>query len=275
MNLLADKMIPYLDASGIPVHPKHTRHDSQLPPSPPPTGETMTSTWLCTPTPHRGGGTARRGGILVFYYPGSQEGERAATIIANNLKEIYPLPELVQAQPTTTIGEVRRVRAPSAFLELGYHDNPEDAAWIKSSLDAVAKNLVMSLTDYFDIPFLLPQPSRPGQVDVDWGVLNIRARPELGAPILVQAPDGAPLTVLNSTRRLVSGGLLRNSGLRQTGFYHIDLTPPERRFLWTSMWFSRETPCMSWPISTASLCPGSSRTISFRILPSWSWGRRW
>ena len=135
----------------------------------------------------------------MFYYPGSQEGERAATIIANNLKEIYPLPELVQAQPTTTIGEVRRVRAPSAFLELGYHDNPEDAAWIKSSLDAVAKNLVMSLTDYFDIPFLLPQPSRPGQVDVDWGVLNIRARPELGAPILVQAPDGAPLTVLNST----------------------------------------------------------------------------
>ena len=97
-------------------------------------------------------------------------------------------------------GRSARVRAPSAFLELGYHDNPEDAAWIKSSLDAVAKNLVISLTDYFDIPFLLPQPSRSGQVDVDWGVLNIRARPELDAPILVQAPDGAPLTVRNSTR---------------------------------------------------------------------------
>ena len=106
----------------------------------------------------------------------------------------------------------------------------------------MAKNLVMSLTDYFDIPFLLPQPSRPGQVDVDWGVLNIRARPELGAPSWSRPPDGAPLTVLEQHRRLVSGGLLRNSGLRQTGFYHIDLTPPERRFLWTSMWFSRETP---------------------------------
>ena len=160
MNLLADKMIPYLDASGI----RYTRNTPDM---------TAASSIA--------------------------EGERAATIIANNLKEIYPLPELVQAQPTTTIGEVRRVRAPSAFLELGYHDNPEDSAWIKSSLDPVAKNLVMSLTDYFDIPFLLPQPSRPGQVDVDWGVLNIRARPELGAPILVQAPDGAPLTVLNST----------------------------------------------------------------------------
>lgn len=198
MNLLADKMIPYLDASGI----RYTRNTPDMTAASSIAASNRGNYDLhlalhSNAAPEGRYGQAR--GILVFYYPGSQEGERAATIIANNLKEIYPLPELVQAQPTTTIGEVRRVRAPSAFLELGYHDNPEDAAWIKSSLDAVAKNLVMSLTDYFDIPFLLPQPSRPGQVDVDWGVLNIRARSELGAPILVQAPDGAPLTVLNST----------------------------------------------------------------------------
>ena len=34
-------------------------------------------------------------------------------------------------------------------------------------------------------------------VDVDWGTLNIRARPDTDAPILAQAPDGAPLTVIN------------------------------------------------------------------------------
>ncbi len=32
---------------------------------------------------------------------------------------------------------------------------------------------------------------------MSWGVLNIRARPEASAPILAQAPDGAPLTILN------------------------------------------------------------------------------
>ena len=32
---------------------------------------------------------------------------------------------------------------------------------------------------------------------MSWGVLNIRAQPNTGAPILAQAPDGAPLTVLN------------------------------------------------------------------------------
>ena len=166
MNLLADKMVPYLDASGI----RYTRNTPDM--------------------------TAVRG-IIVFYYPTSQPGQRASTIIANNLKAIYPLPSLVRAQGTTTIGEVRRVRAPSAFLELGYHDNLEDANWIKENLDAVARNLVMSLTDFFDIPFLTPEPIRSGRVDVDWGVLNIRARPNLNASILAQAPDGAPLAILN------------------------------------------------------------------------------
>ena len=32
---------------------------------------------------------------------------------------------------------------------------------------------------------------------MNWGSLNIRSRPELTAPILARAYDGAPLTVLN------------------------------------------------------------------------------
>ena len=34
-------------------------------------------------------------GSITFYYPGSIEGQRAAQIIANNLKTIYPNPNLV------------------------------------------------------------------------------------------------------------------------------------------------------------------------------------
>ena len=110
---------------------------------------------------------------------------------------IYPLPNLVRAESTTAIGEVRRVKAPSVFLELAFHDNRDDAAWIKNNLDAIARNLVLSLTEYFGIPFLEPAPTRTGVVDVSWGALNIRARPNTHADILAQAPDGAPLTILN------------------------------------------------------------------------------
>ena len=136
-------------------------------------------------------------GIIAFYFPGSARGMRAAQFLADGLKAIYPLPNLVRTEPTTTIGEVRRVRAPAVLLELGFHDNPDDAAWIKNNLDEIARNLVLSVTEFFGLPFLTPIPARSGMVDVNWGSLNIRSRPSLDAPVLAQAPDGALLTIIN------------------------------------------------------------------------------
>ena len=136
-------------------------------------------------------------GVIVFYYPGSTKGKQAADLIANGLKTIYPLPNKVRTESTTSIGEVRRVRAPAVFLELGYHDNPDDAAWIKGNLDAIARNLVLSLTEFFGLPFLEPQSPRPAMVDVNWGYLNLRDKPSTTAAILAKAYDGTRLTVLN------------------------------------------------------------------------------
>lgn len=136
-------------------------------------------------------------GILILYYPGSPRGKQAATLVANGLKTLYPLPNDVRAEGTTTIGEVRRVRAPSVFTELGYHDNPEDADWVKENIDAIAQNIVLSLTEYFGLPFLQPQPPKAGEVKVKWGRLNIRARPNVGSAVVAQAKNGTKLTVVN------------------------------------------------------------------------------
>ena len=196
MNLLADKLVPYLDASGI----RYVRNTPEM---------TAASSIAASnagrydlhlalhsnAAPPGRYGSAR--GSLVFYYPGSVQGQRAAELIADGLKAIYPLPNLVQAQPTTAIGEVRRVRAPSVFLELAFHDNTSDAVWIQNNLDAVARNLALSLTEYVGIPFFSTRQDRPAVVDVSWGVLNIRDRPDTDGTILAQAPDGARLTVFN------------------------------------------------------------------------------
>jgi len=196
MNLLADRMVPYLDASGI----RYARNTPSMTASSSITASNAGTYDLhlalhSNAAPEGRYGTVR--GSIVFYYPGSTQGKRAAEIFANNLRAIYPLPDLVRAEPTTTIGEVRRVRAPSVFLELAYHDNTDDAVWIQNNLDEIARNLVLSLTEYFGIPFLTPVPARSGTVDVDWGALNIRSRPDLQAPILAQAPDDAALTIIN------------------------------------------------------------------------------
>ena len=196
MNRLADVMEPYLSASGI----RYVRNTPDMTAASSIRASNAGSYDLhlalhSNAAPEGQYGQVR--GVLVFYYPGSLRGQEAANLIADNLKTVYPLPNLVRTEPTTAIGEVRRVRAPSVFLELGYHDNPDDAAWVKGNLELIARNLVGSLCQYFGIPFLEPRPAQQAVVDVNWGSLNIRARPELTAPILARAYDGAPLTALN------------------------------------------------------------------------------
>lgn len=196
MNLLADKMVPYLDASGI----RYVRNTPSMTAASSIAASNAGNYDLhlalhSNAAPEGRYGTVR--GSIVFYYPGSARGQRAANIIADGLKAIYPLPNLVRSEGTTAIGEVRRVRAPSVFLELAFHDNVDDANWIKNNLDAIARNLVLSLTEYFGIPFYEVEQNRTGTVDVSWGVPNIRARPNQSAAILAQAPDGAQLNILN------------------------------------------------------------------------------
>lgn len=196
MNRLADAMIPYLVSSGI----QYSRNTPDM---------TAASSIRASNTgnydlhlalhsnaaPEGQYGQAR--GIIVFYYPGSVQGRRASTLVADNLKDIYPLPNNVRTEGTTAVGEVRRVRAPSVFIELGYHDNPDDATWIKNNLDLIARNIVLSLTEYFGIPFLTPSVPHQAVVDVNWGYLNIRGRPDASAPVVARAYDGARLTVIN------------------------------------------------------------------------------
>ena len=96
-----------------------------------------------------------------------------------NLRDIYPLPDKVRAEATTTLGEVRLPRFPSVLLELGYHDNWADATWLENNRPQIAQNLVRSLTEYFGIPFIYPIEPRYGTVTVSYGTLTLRSYPAL------------------------------------------------------------------------------------------------
>ncbi len=194
MNLLADRMEPYLRASGISyVRNDPDRNvagaiaDSNA-------GEFDVHLALhSNASPENLSGQLR--GIDIYYSPYSVASERLAVIIANNLKSIYPIPALSKALATTTLGEVNQTRAVAVLAELGYHDNVEDAEWIRSNLRAIAENLVESLCDYFGIPFVTPVAVVRGIVVTDGTGLNLRSFPSVNSSIIASIPNGAAVTV--------------------------------------------------------------------------------
>ena len=152
-NLIADAMVPYLRAAGIDF----TRNDP---------GGTVTDSINASNAGnydfhlaiHSNAAppslSGRIQGPNVYYYRDSAKSKAAAEIFANNLKLIYPYPDLVKTVPTTTLAELRRTKIPAVLVEVAYHDNVEDATWIVSNIEEIAENLSLSLADVLGVPFV-------------------------------------------------------------------------------------------------------------------------
>ncbi|MGI6116175.1 MULTISPECIES: N-acetylmuramoyl-L-alanine amidase [unclassified Clostridium] len=195
MNLIADAMEPYLIASGI----QFTRNTPQMTAASSIVQSNAGNYDLHLALHSNAAPAAMAGqvrGSDVYYYPTSARSRRAADIIAANLRDIYPIPSLVRTLPTTTIGEVARTRAPAVLIEFAYHDNVEDANWIKNNIEVIAQNVVLSLTEYFGIPFVQPQPWLNGRVVTQGSPLNIRDYPSLEGNVITQAQNGDVITVV-------------------------------------------------------------------------------
>ena len=194
MNLIADAMVPYLRSTAIQYNrntPNMTAASSILASN---AGNYDLHLALhSNAAPESLAGQLR--GPDIYYDARSWRGRRLADIIANNLRAIYPDPSRVDVRTTTTLGEVTQTRAPAVLVEIAYHDNVDDANWIINNIDEIARNLVLSLTEYFDIPFVLPEQPRIGTVVTQSGGLNIRGKPSITAPVVGRLERGQRVTV--------------------------------------------------------------------------------
>jgi len=194
MNLLADAMEPYLQASGI----SYTRNDPALTVR----GSVESSNagnydvhlaLHSNAAPENLSGRIQ--GTDVFYYQGSSQGEALAQLIAANMRTIYPYPETVGTSPNTSMYELANTRIPAVLVEVAYHDNEEDAEWIISNIDNIARVMVLSLTQYFGIPFVLPDTVQRGLVDTDGFSVNIRSGPSFSSSVVATVPNNADLII--------------------------------------------------------------------------------
>lgn len=154
-NLIADAMVPYLRASGITFsrnNPGGTVTDS--------INDSNSGNYDFHLAIHSNAAPPNLAGQIkgpdVYYYRDSAQGQRDADVIANNLKMIYPNPSLVTTVPTTTLAELRRTKAPAVLVEVAYHDNIDDANWIKNNIQSIGRNLALSTADILGVPFVEP-----------------------------------------------------------------------------------------------------------------------
>ncbi|HHU18347.1 MAG TPA: N-acetylmuramoyl-L-alanine amidase [Clostridiales bacterium] len=92
----------------------------------------------------------------IYHYATSKEGQKAAEIIAEKIRSIYPNPELVQVIPTTILAELRRTKAPAILVKIAYQDNYDDAVWVRDNIDSIGRQLAIGTAEYLNVPFKSP-----------------------------------------------------------------------------------------------------------------------
>lgn len=195
MNLITDEMVPILTASGIEVgrnSPEQTLSQA--------IAQSNAGNYDLHLAIHSNAAPPANAGNVqgadIYYSASSSQSTRAANIFANNFKEIYPDPSKVKTVATTSLAEIVRTKAPAILIEVAYHDNPEDAQWIRDNITAIAENLASSVTDFLGV--LEQEPSAPqrGIVTTQSTALNIRSQPTTASQVIGQAPKGATVTIL-------------------------------------------------------------------------------
>ncbi len=225
MNLIVDAMIPVLQANNI----QYVRNTPDMTAGSSIRQSNAGNYDLHLAVHSNASGEGQQGqnrGTIAFYYPTSTNGKRFADIIVSDFKTIYPNPALVKTTSTTSLGEVSRTRAPSVLVEVAYHDNVEDANWIKNNISTIGQTLARSVVQYFSnstTPTMPATPTTPttpttgqtGTVTLQSGYLNIRSGPSLTAPVIGMAPNGAKLTILGKNGEWYN---IRYNGT--TGYVH-------------------------------------------------------
>jgi len=195
MNLIADAMEPLLDLAGI----RYGRND--------PEGDVRRSVALSNAgcydlhvAIHSNAAAPGYEGLfqgpIVFYYPGDEKGKQASELIRDGLRRIYPQPCLPKVMENDSLYELRETRAPTAFVEIAYHDNLEDAEWIINHIDLIADSLVESIACYFCMRYAESGRFAQGIVNLQNGMLHVRRAPDVNAPVLGTLQNGDVVTVL-------------------------------------------------------------------------------
>lgn len=95
-------------------------------------------------------------GFRGFYYKAGGEGHKLVAAIEDTVAPITPgTSDGLSAQPK--LYEVYASNAPCAYLELGFHDNKEEAQYIIDHTDDLAEAIVKGVCEHHGVKYVAPK----------------------------------------------------------------------------------------------------------------------
>lgn len=90
-------------------------------------------------------------------YKKDTPGRRLAQAIYDEVSRITPTADR-GVKNGNHLYEIKHTAVPAALVEIAFHDNPADAAWIKANIENIGKAIAQGICDYFGVPLKEPKP---------------------------------------------------------------------------------------------------------------------
>lgn len=100
-------------------------------------------------------------GTRIFCYSIGGDGYKASQAIA---KYLFPLSigtsDNISANPS--LYEVKNVKAPTAYIEVDFHDVPATSDWIQSHIGEIGETIAHGICDYFAVKYVAEEKNKSG-----------------------------------------------------------------------------------------------------------------
>lgn len=154
-------------------------------------------------------------GVIIFFTEGNPESKRLSTIILENMKELHYEPSMVKILPHKLDSNSSLFSIPSVKINLGNPLSSRDIEWIRDNIEEISQKIIMSLDEYFALPFVACSTSVEGMARKDE---SLRKRPTLNSEVIGSVEANSKVNILGQWEDWYIVGNNHELGYIQTKF---------------------------------------------------------
>lgn len=155
-------------------------------------------------------------GIKIIFTEGNPMSKRMSDILLNNIKRISNEDLNLEILSETTNPELQNINQITVVFENLLNSNTIE--WLRQNIDEIANQFIMSLTEYFGLPFVPCSDLNIGVVRKDE---SLRLRPNLNSEIVGSVTGNTKINVLGQWEDWYIVEQNNNLGYIQTKFIEI------------------------------------------------------